>query len=62
MVPTVILLEVGIVAVSFGIVMARRGYVTGHKDFYASSSAHLHWGVALIIIGLGFIIVGVFML
>jgi hypothetical protein len=62
MVQTVILLEVGIVAVSFGIVMARRGYVTAHKDFYASSSAHLHWGAALIIIGLGFIIAGAFML
>lgn len=59
MVQTVILLEVGILAVSFGIVMARRGYVTAHKNFYASSRAHLHWGAALIVIGLGFITAGV---
>jgi hypothetical protein len=62
MAPTVILLEVGILAMSFGIVMARRGYITAHKEFYASSSAQLHWGAALIAIGLGFIIAGVFML
>jgi hypothetical protein len=57
MISTVILLEVGILAVSFGIVMARRGYVTAHKEFYASSTAQLHWGAALIVIGLGSIIV-----
>ena len=57
MISTVVLLEVGILAVSFGIVMARRGYVTAHKNFYASSTAQLHWGAALIVIGLGSIIV-----
>ena len=31
MIQAVILLEVGIVALSFGIVMARRGYVTAHN-------------------------------
>jgi hypothetical protein len=61
MVQTVILLEVGILAVSLGIVMARRGYVTAYKNFYASSSALLHWGAATIMIGLGFVIAGVFM-
>ena len=60
MVPTVILLEVGIMAVSFGIVMARRGYVTAHKNFYPTSSARLLWGAALILIGLGCIVAGVF--
>lgn len=59
MAQTVILLEVGILAVSFGIVMARRGYVTAYKNFYASSSAQLYWGAALTMIGLGFIIAGV---
>ena len=57
MISTVIFLEVGILAVSFGIVMARRGYVTAHKNLYASSTAQLHWGAALIVIGLGSIIV-----
>ena len=60
MVPSVILLEVGILAVSFGIVMARRGYVTAHREFYPSSSARLHWGAALMLIGLGCIVAGVF--
>jgi hypothetical protein len=60
MVLTAILLEIGIVATSFGVVMARRGYVTAHKNFYASSSAQLHWGVALMMIGLAFIVAGVF--
>jgi hypothetical protein len=57
MISTVVLLEVGILAVSFGIVMARRGYVTAHKNFYASSTAQLHWGAALVLIGLGSIII-----
>ena len=47
-------------AVSFGIVMARRGYVTAHKNFYPTSSARLLWGAALILIGLGCIVAGVF--
>lgn len=46
---------------SFNIAMARQGYVTAHKNLYTSSSAHLYWGAALITIGLGFIIAGVFM-
>jgi hypothetical protein len=62
MISTVILLEVGILAASFGTLLARRGYIAAYKSSYPSSSAGLHWGAALILIGLGFIMAGVFVL
>ena len=62
MVQAVILLEVGILAVSFGVVMARRGYIAAHKKPYSSSNGRLPLGVALIVAGFGCIIVGAIML
>ena len=58
----VVLLEVGILAVSFGVVMARRGYIAAHKKPYSSSNGRLHLGAALIVVGFGCIIVGLIML
>lgn len=59
MAQAVVILEVGILAVSFGIVMARRGYMAAHKRPYSSSYGRLSMGAALIVIGLGCIIAGV---
>jgi len=56
------LLEVGILAVSFGVVMARRGYIAAHKKPYSSSNGRLHLGAALIVVGFGCIVVGLIML
>jgi hypothetical protein len=58
----VILLEIGMLAAAFGVVMARRGYISAHKKPYQSSNGRQPLGVALILIGLGCIIAGVFML
>ena len=58
----VILLEVGILAVLLGIVMARRGYISAHRKPYHSSSGRLTLGAALIVGGLGCLIAGVFTL
>jgi hypothetical protein len=58
----VILLEIGVLAVSFGIVMARRGYMAAHRRPYSSSNGRLPMGAALIVIGFGCIIAGVVML
>ena len=62
MVQAVILLEVGILAVSFGVVMARRGYIAAHKKPYSSSNGRLPLGAALIVAGFGCIMVGAIML
>ena len=56
-----ILLEIGILAVSFGVVMARRGYIGAHKRPYSSSHLRLHFGVVLILVGLALIAAGVLM-
>jgi hypothetical protein len=61
-VDSIILLEVGILAVSFGIVMARRGYISAHKKYYPGSKGRLHLGVALIVLGLICIIAGMLVL
>lgn len=58
----VILLEVGVLAVSFGIVMARRGYMAAQRRPYSSYNGRLPLGAALIVAGFGCIIAGVFML
>jgi len=58
----VVFLEVGILAVAFGIVMARRGYIAAHRRPYSSSDGRLHFGAALIVVGFGCIIAGVVML
>ena len=55
----VILLEIGIFAVSFGVVMARRGYIEAHKKPYRSRNSLLPMGVALIVVGLTCIIAGI---
>ena len=57
---SVVLLEVGIIALSFGMVMARRGYVTAYKSFYPTSITRLLWGAALILIGFGVLMAAVF--
>jgi hypothetical protein len=56
----VILLEIGIFAVAFGIVVARRGYIGSHSRPYTSATHRLPLGVALILVGLGLIAVGIF--
>jgi hypothetical protein len=58
----VILLEVGILAVPFGIVLARRGYAAAHKRPYPSSNGRLYLGAALIVVGFGCIVAGAIML
>jgi hypothetical protein len=58
----VLLLEVGILAVLFGVIMARRGYIAAHKRPYSSSNGRLPLGAALIVAGFGCIIAGVVML
>jgi hypothetical protein len=62
MAQAVILLEVGILAVSIGLVMARRGYISAHKRPYHSSNARLYLGLALIAVGVSCLVAGVFML
>ena len=62
MAQAVVLLEVGILAVSFGIVMARRGYIAAHKKPYSSSNGRLPLGATLVVVGFGCIVVGMFML
>jgi hypothetical protein len=62
MAQAVILLEIGILAVAFGIVLARRGYIAAHRRPYPSSRGRLHLGVALTLIGLGLILAGMFAL
>jgi hypothetical protein len=58
----VFLLEVGVVALSFGVVMTRRGYISAHKKPYSSTNERMLLGAALIVIGFGCIIAGVLML
>ena len=55
-----ILLEIGILAVSFGVVMVRRGYIGAHKRPYSSSNLRLHFGVVLILVGLALTTAGIF--
>lgn len=57
-----LMLEIGIIAVVFGTVMARRGYIGAHKTPYRSSHLRLELGVALILIGLALVIAGIFKL
>ena len=59
---TIVFFEIGILAVSFGIVLARRGYIAAHKRPYPSSNRRLRSGVALVLLGLGFIAAGMFAL
>ena len=62
MAQAIILLEVGILAVAFGIVLARRGYIAAHRRPYPSSRGRMPLGLALILVGFGCIAAGVFAL
>ena len=58
----IMLLEVGILAGAFGIVLTRRGYIAAHKRPYHSSREHMPLGLALILVGVGCIVAGMFAL
>jgi hypothetical protein len=58
----ILLLEIGVLAVSFGVVMARQGYIAVHKRPYSCSNGRLPLGAALIVASFGCIIAGVVML
>jgi hypothetical protein len=62
MAQAIVLLEAGILAVCFGTVLTRRGYIAAHKRPYPSSRGRMHLGVALILVGFGCIVAGVIML
>jgi len=57
-----ILLEVGVLAVCFGVVLTRRGYISTHDRHYPSTRRRMHIGVALIVVGFGCIVAGAVML
>ena len=62
MAQAIILLELGILAVAFGIVIARRGYIAAHRRPYPSLRGRMPLGLALVLVGFGCIVAGIFVL